>query len=225
MSTRIKNEEQALFDEWREHCRSHAQDGFVADGVVDEAAYFGGQQKILFVLKDPNGDLADYDNDLCEFIRRGARAQTFDNLTRWVMGIRGLPEQTSWEKLPPFDKEASDTRAEVLRSVAFMNLKKEPGKPEAKDPELWVAANRDRRYIQRQFSLYDPDITICCGTGGHFVETALGHPKSIWKHTSDKIGFFERESGKFIVDYGHPQPRYAPEKLYSQLMSALHEIL
>lgn len=147
------------------------------------------------------------------------------------MGIRALPERTPWDPLAKVLKttdknDPSDTRAEVLQSVVFMNLKKGPGKSSAKHTELWVAANRDRHYIRRQFALYDPDITICGKTGGHFVETALGYPKSAWNRTNEGIQFFAREPGKFIVDYRHPQPRgYAYEKLYTRLIGAIHEIL
>lgn len=230
MSASIKSQEQLLFHGWREHCRSHAQDGFVADGLVNEEAYSASRQKVLFVLKDTVGDLANYDKDLCEFIRHGARGPTFNNLTRWLKGIRGLPERIPWDQLAKTlkttdDNDPSDARANELLSAAFMNIKKEPGKSKAKYPQLWKAADRDRLYIQRQFLLYDPDITICCGTDYYFVEMVLGHPKSIWNHTTDTVRFFEREPGKFIVAYRHPQSHYTVKTLYSDLMSALYEIL
>ena len=42
-----------------------------------------------------------------------------------------------------------------------MNLKKSPGGATSEPKALAAAARADKDYIRRQYSLYDPDITIC----------------------------------------------------------------
>ena len=62
-------------------------------------------------------------------------------------------------------------RKETLKSICSMNLKKTPGGSSTKPAELKFA-KEDGNFIQKQYNLYNPDITICGGTG--FVSSVMG---------------------------------------------------
>ena len=113
----ISEQENTLFKEW-----SNKRDHFVTDGVVSEEDYKTSQIKLCFVLKEVNDPGPDGGGwDLREFIRDGARPQTWDNLTRWIIGIRGIDSDIKWSELENI--EESD-RKQTLLSICAMNLKK-----------------------------------------------------------------------------------------------------
>jgi len=95
----ITEKENSLFEEWRKK-----RLGLVADGVVDEDSFLNSGSKLMFILKevnDPDGG----DWDLRRFIREGGRPQTWDNITRWVEGIRKLPSEINWNELSEISQE------------------------------------------------------------------------------------------------------------------------
>lgn len=214
----LVQQEESLFEEWRV-----ARPGFVSDGVVDETAYLASEQRLLFILKevnDPDGG----DWDLREFMRNGGRSQTWNNITRWIEGIRQLPAEIAWKQLEPIDEQR---RIDALSSIAAMNLKKSPGGHTTNLEELNRVAVEDRVFINRQFNLYDPDIVICCGspTSDTFHSLIdLGAAPS-WQMTSRGIWFHEFKPGKYVVSYAHPEARVADCLLYYGIIDALREII
>jgi hypothetical protein len=65
-----------LFGKWRRN-----RLGFIADGVVDVAAYLTSSPKLLFVLKEVN-ERAGGARDRRQFLLGGGRVQTWNNVTR-----------------------------------------------------------------------------------------------------------------------------------------------
>lgn len=115
---RITDREDRLFEAWPSR-----QESFVRDGIVDADEYARSRVKLLFVLKEVN-DLGGGGWDLREFLRDGGRGQTWNTVTRWVEGIEQLPCTVPWSELSTVD---NNRRKRVLRKVAAVNLKKEPG--------------------------------------------------------------------------------------------------
>jgi len=94
----IKTKEDVLFAEW---CQQ--RQGFVADGVVDEEVHKMSGIKLLFVLKEVN----DPDGggwDLRDLVREGGRAQTWDNVARWVHGVRNINNVPNWDFYSEIDE-------------------------------------------------------------------------------------------------------------------------
>ena len=212
----IRRCEDELFAEWREK-----RPGLVADGIVDEEAFLSSSPKLLFVLKevnDPNGG----GWDLRDFVKAGGRADTWDNVTRWVEGIRRIAEDISWNELFEVDQVR---RQRALRSIAAVNLKKSPGSHTTDGAKLYKIADEDKVFLNRQFSLYEPDLTICCGTSEpfHLLVPMCKHPQ--WKITRRGVTYHEHKPGRFVVDYSHPQARVASHILYYGLVDAIREIL
>ncbi|MFT3733718.1 MAG: hypothetical protein QM776_01555 [Rhodocyclaceae bacterium] len=212
----ITDAENNLFAEWRAK-----REGFVADGVADEQAYLQSNRKLLFVLKEVNdGNGGGW--DLREYLRQGARAQTWANITRWTEGIRKIGEDFSWDELVEVDE---DRRVSTLRSIAAINLKKSPGGHTSDPEELARISREDKVFLNRQFSLYAPDIVVCCGTSGLFHALVTVSESIRLQKTRRGIAFHEYQPGKFIVDYAHPEARCASHLLYYGLVDAMREIL
>jgi hypothetical protein len=212
----IKLDEDKLFEEW-----SQQRPGFVADGVVDETAYKKSECKLLFVLKevnDPDGG----EWDLREFLRECKRPQTWDNIARWVHGIRNINNVPEWN----FYKEIDDNfRINTLRSICAVNLKKSPGGHTADNGSIWHVMQQDQQYLKKQLSFYSPDLVVCCGTGDmfHWV-LSQGGDDYIWKTTSRGVYHFDW-NGIPVLAFPHPEARIPSNILTYAFIDAAKEIL
>ncbi len=213
----IALEEQKLFDEW-----SVGRHDFVRDGVVDPGAFGSSAPRILFVLKEVN-DPGGGGWDLREFLREGARSQTWNVGTWWVRSIRALPGQIPWSSL---DEISEDDRVKELRSIAAMNLKKSPGGHTSDSAEIEDASRRDAELIRRQFELYEPDLAICCGSavsdGLERARYAGAQPD--WKATTRGVWFYQHAPGARVISFSHPEARVAQNILHYSLVDAVQEI-
>jgi hypothetical protein len=223
----IHEKEEELFTEWRDAWKvrvgnSSAPLMFIPDGVVDENAYLESNYKLLFILKEVNGDNEGKGFDLREFLLdEGGRNQTWGNITRWVEGIRQLPKEIAWHEIKDIYDER---RIKALRSIVAVNMKKSPGVHTADEGQITHAAAQDKKFLKRQFSLYDQDIAICCGTTGMY-ERLIPDAALEWRITSRGIEYCEPKEGKYIVNYVHPGARVPDYLKYYGLIDALREIL
>ena len=217
LDMRIQDREKQLFEEW-----SKNRKGFVADGVIDENAYLNSCPRLMFILKevnDPDGG----NWDLREFIRDGAREQTWSNITRWTYGIRSIEKDIAWDNLQQITEEQ---RKEILKSICAINLKKSPGGHTTNKDILATVAFEDKIYFKEQFSFYDPDLVICCGSVVsrlfHNLVSSQLEPK--WKMTKRGIWYHEYAKNKYVIEFSHPEARVADCFLYYGLIDAVREI-
>ena len=214
----ISQSEENIFAEWRSK-----RPQLVSDGVVDEAAYLQSSRKLLFVLKEVNDPGSDGGGwDLRKILRDKPRPQTWDNITRWVEGIRRISEDIAWQEFKDVDLAR---RCKALRSIAAVNLKKLPGGHTTDQAELAKIAEEDKLYLNRQFALYAPDIIICCGTSDTFHWLVSTCEKPQWQSTRRGVQFHEYSAGKFVIAYSHPEARCSSSLLYYGLIDAIREIL
>lgn len=214
----IRDEEKQLFNEWEKNRK-----GFVRDGVVSEHDYQTSSLKIVFILKevnDPDGGGGDLRKFLSEGARPEPRDQTWDNVTRWVRGIQNLPSIREWSF---YEEITRDCRKETLKSIVAMNLKKSPGGHTTAPKTLAAAARANKDYIRRQYSLYDPDITICGGVGELFRK-AVGH-RMKWQETTRGVRWYERNARKYVVSFSHPAARVTDSLLLYGLLDAVREMM
>lgn len=207
----ILKQQNKLFDEWK---KDRSQ--FVSDGIVDEESYLSSKIKILYLLKEVNGG---NNWDLCEFIRNGARSQTWNNISRWTKGILNLDSDIPWNELETITQ---DDRKELLKPICVVNVKKSSGGNTSKRNELYQAAYEDRKYIMKQIYIYDPDIIICCGTSDIYFYTIWQYEPD-WKCTKRGIWYVE-QNNKIVVSYSHPEARVKDSLLYYGLIDAIKEI-
>lgn len=213
----IKEQERKFFEVW-----SKNRSGFVADGIVDEKSYLSSYPKLMFILKEVN-DPGGGNWDLRDFLREGARTQTWNNIARWIKGIRNLSQDIEWR----IAKEMSEQdRREILKSICAINLKKSPGGYITDNDSLSKVAIEDKDYLNQQFSLYDPDLVICCGSVvSHLFDSLILFPnKPEWKSTRRGIWFHKYEEKKYVIAYSHPEARVADCLLFYGIVDAVREI-
>lgn len=210
--------ENTLFAKWSIH-----REGFVSDGVANEAHFSSSNPKLMLVMKevnDPDGG----EWDLREFVREGGRPATWDNVTRWLIGINNLDKDLMWKDL---EKITEEQRVETLGRLCVMNLKKSPGGHTTDNNELAKIAEEDLEYLNQQFSFYEPDVIICCGSKTNDIFhwlICLDTPPS-WQRTKRGIWFHEYKPKRYIVSYSHPEARVQDCLLYYGLVDAIREIL
>ena len=212
----IVAEEDSLFQSWRED-----RPGFVPDGVVSEQDYLASSPSIVVILKEVN-DPGGGDWDLRQFLRNGGRPQTWNNVARWVHGIRNCGQGDDWPN--QYAAISEECRVEVLRSICVMNLKKSPGTHTTERASLEKVATEDADRIQDQYAIYDPDLTICGGTGDLF-RTVVGHRRLEWRQTRRGIRWYQRASEKVVIAYSHPEARVQASLLHYGLIDAVNELL
>ena len=213
----IFEKEEELFEEWKKNRKCRRP--FVPDGAVSEQDYLETCPKIAFILKETNEPGDPF--DLRQFLRDGAyeRWQTWNNVARWVHGIRYLPSEAIGLISTKKDK---GYRMEMLRGIVAMNLKKSPGGSSTNDAKLETVTRADAEYIKRQYVLYDPDITICGGVGELFRKVV--HPKMGWKQTTGGVCWYRRDTHKCVVAFTHPAARFGTTRLLRDLLDAIKEI-
>lgn len=213
----IEKQEEKIFREW-----SQVRKSFCPDGVIDEQTYLESNPKLLFLMKEVNGKKGE-SLDLKEFIRNGARTQTWDNIARWVYGIRHLDREIEWSELEKIN--SPEKRVANLRSICVINLKKSSGANVTDNNDLYNIANEDKAFFTRQFDLYEPDLIIACGSA--VTNTFLGimgidDPK--WLQTIRGIWYFRLNDKTTFISYSHPEARIQDSLLYYGLIDAVKEI-
>lgn len=193
----IREEEDKLFSEWKKNRK-----GFVSDGVVSEEDYENSNPKIAVILKevnDPDGG----NWDLRDKLREGIGYKIWCNVARWVYGIKNLGSIPDWGEFQDKVDEAEE-RKELFKSICVMNLNKSPGGSVAS--ESWKKiAEEDKEYIQNQYAIYKPDITLCGGTSDVFKDV-MDHDDQ-WKQTTRGAWWYEIETGKYVAHLYHPAIR------------------
>lgn len=215
----LSESEDALFDRW-----SGGREKFVRDGAVDQRAFLKSEPSLLFLLKEVNDERPDGGNwDLREFIRNTDRGATWNNVSRWVVGIQSLPEEIPW---PTVEEIKVPQYRDVLRPIAAMNLKKSPGGHTTVVRSFWDAVHEDADFIREQFSLYQADIVICCGSVvAEAFDTILKEDNTPnWLSTSRGVKYLEYLPGKYVIEYSHPEARVSANLLYYGLVDALREL-
>ena len=209
----IKEKEEILFDKLKSQ-----NTAIITDGIVDENQYLSSKYKILYVMKEVNGGEV---WDLRKFLYQGGRWQTWDNVARWTQGILNLDKEYSWKELLKDNKERRET---YLKKIGSINLKKTGGGHTSVDKEISKAALENEEIIKKQIELYNPDIIICCGTAGNFVNSILDPKEINWTMTQRGVEYI-KDKGKTILSFAHPEARIRDAYLYYALVDAVREIL
>ncbi|MDD5456755.1 MAG: hypothetical protein PHV30_06960 [Candidatus Margulisbacteria bacterium] len=227
----VREQENKIFKEWG---KLLGHDNYGEDGIVNEKLYFKSRIKTIFILKELVNDPI----DLREFLNEGAigRHQTWNNVTRWLIGIRNIsnPEFNVWHER--LDEITEETRKEYLQSIGVINLKKEPGMNSTSDNKLYQYLkeyNESKRLLlSQQYNLYKPDLVIF-GLGRGKVATIasdiLFGSHDNWKRCEKTDVFFlPLGQNKYAIDYFHPQPRMESmslrKKRYEDLIITIKEI-
>ncbi len=211
----ITDQEDSLFAKWRQG-REH----LVTDGVVNEDEYVRSVPRLLFVLKEVNDTKDGGGWDLREYVRNHAQGQTWNNIARWIYGLRNLNQDIPWASISSIDSGRKD----LLQSICVMNLKKSPGGGVANPKVVQEIAQQDKAFLKSQFALYEADIVVCCGTGWLFDEL-MTIDNAVLQSTSRGIQYRLMGRGRSVIYYCHPFARVDACLLYYGLVDAAKEIM
>ncbi len=186
----IAKQEKELFAQWEK-----VRNPFVRDGVVCEEAYQDSKLKIAFVLKEYSQE-TDGNYDLRENELKNP-CYMWLQVARVLHGIRMLD-------LPP-DEQQEFVR-EMHQSICAFNLDKTGGHSQTVAMRLALVAMKDQKFIQDQFAIYDPDLTICCGINDTFeiFQYAVGQENYPKENTSQGMPWYQKSSNKYVVGINHP---------------------
>lgn len=190
------------FSEWKKQ-EIHQGKIFIEDGVFDTKAWKDANPKILFLAKEAysNGD---------EFILRDLIDEygPFQNWFRVAYWTKAIEMVWEYKSIPTFERIDDKEIKEILKRIAFVNIKKSGGLSSSNNKDLQKYVNSDRKYLKSQINYYQPDVIICCYTfePGFYDEIFEGDEiveKSQWVY-EHKVG----NKHRLVIDYWHFANRF-----------------
>ena len=137
----------------------------IYDGVADPASYLAAPARILWILKEPwdgddrsGGGWSLTQDLLNQRPAEMAKGRTFQPITYVTYGI--FNRVWSRKDMPLI--RSKPEMAFLLRSIAFINVKKLPGLKRSNNGEILQAYRASRDIILQQISAYQPDYILGC---------------------------------------------------------------
>lgn len=171
------------FKEWRKQWESDGMsdddiEKFVEDGIINPDEWYRpeNKEKILFVLKEPNGEQGepalDGGTDLVASLRQDPDIKkyvTWRNINYWAYGLLHTHIDTpipTWE-------EVRKTSERSLDKVAVINLKKMYGGSKVDNKQMKCFAIKDKELLLEQIEEINPDI-IVTANNMYLLENIIG---------------------------------------------------
>jgi len=208
----MREEEDALFAEWR---KRHQR--FCPDGALDENRYLKSHPKIVFVLKETN----DWAKDLRRTLLEIDRKPTWDVVGRWALDLHEDTRPVKWEALANMSAE---TKRSALAKTVVMNLKKSPGAGSTDEQKFRQVVRADADLILRQYRLYKPCLVVCCGklTADCFREDVVKY-KGAPDFAANAIAYWWLD-GALVIESQHPKARERHRDLHFWVIDAVREV-
>lgn len=201
-----------FLDDWKKEYPHDAR--FVRDGAVDWNVWVSRKSpKVLFLLKEaytdePNGfDLRDYVRQWRKWKGTWQGAAIVTKAIHDAANGRILFDKTSFE----------EERAELLQSIAIVNIKKAYGDSKSHYDDLLEYARRDAGRIIKEIEMLEPDVIVCGGTRW-LLEEALrandpecGHGRIESRAEGDPVCLWQRF---LVLDSYHPSAQIRRSTLY-----------
>lgn len=191
----------------------------IPDGIIDVEKYVKSDLKILWINKEVNSENDNDDWSLIDviadmktrFITKDGWSKTFSPLTYVVYGILN---NLIWDDIPNTNDKPEIS--EVLQNIAYINLKKLPGKELAVHSELKKYLSQND-IVKKQIKLFAPDVIICGGTfdlaDGILEDIYDGNYQKMKDKTENKIKFYY-DNNLMIVDAYHPSRPPMKQQIY-----------
>lgn len=215
--------------------------GICFDGAVDEDCYFERTERLMFLLKETNGNKNNgertqrhSDWDYMSWVREQASGsektplyrQVFRNIAMWAK----MYEIYTGEKRAPDISELigdqgliiNESLCCALRGIAIINLKKSWGTEQTDWKELkryLVEDPRRKEILQHQIRVLKPTVVLCGGTFD-LAQTLFPEAvevKEVATADDTKMQYFEKD-GIIFVDCYHPsKPGWARKESFEYM--------
>lgn len=220
-------DEQSLFERWEK--KTKPGETFVRDGVMCETTYNASDPKIAFILKEPNGDNGGHLRNSALVIG-GGWGRTWGDITRWTYGIRHRNNLTGWSDAAPqyqigLKDHRHDERQKILQSICAINLKKVAGGSSSNNNEIAEFARADQEELREQYNIYQPDLTICCGSVVGILLKEIMEHKVECQVTERGAWYYEWSAGKYVIDFVHPASRSLSRLMFYDLVDTVNTLL
>jgi len=183
----------------------------VYDGIVNDHEYSNAKYKILWILKEP------HDKDggnwyMKDFIGNKDRLREYRNWPRTFNPIIYVTYSilngfSSWNELD--DTSENPDMIDVLRKIAYINLKKIPGETVSVPDVIQKAYEENKDIILKQIELCDPNMIIG-GSTMSIIANDLGIGPLIEKNGIKCFATNE----KIYIDAYHPNQKSIPQQIY-----------
>jgi len=199
----------------------------VTDGVVDLDSYNQSKYQILWILKevneigegDDNSAFGDWDiRPVLKELKEGNKvkkgwANTFNPI---VLATFGILNYMDWNDMDYINDDPS--MIDVIKQIAYINIKKQPGRSVVNNAELNEFFERDKSVIFHQIDKFNPDIIIFGGTLNHLKEGLELKEENAVKLNG--LNFYIQNDKIYIQAY-HPGFRGRKEKYIDDIIAAV----
>ena len=167
---------------------------------------------ICFFLKEAYTKGIDTDWSLTEWLASGAMTRMWGIVAEWTYGIRN----TTPEYIPHKPQLNRSEKAELLRTVSIVNVKKNNGNVNSDYVDLLHYTMADRTFLKRELDILSPTV-IVCGNNSSLLRLLYGAELQEDGQVSAEGDIpykFMRENGyavvgnQIILDYYHPANQY-----------------
>lgn len=218
--------------------------GICFDGIVNETKYFKRDKRLVFLLKETNGNKdngehneVNTDWNYMEWVQKQADMKVplyrsvFRNIVMWSRMFELYLENRKpsiQELINDNGLIINETLCKSLESIAIVNLKKSWGTEQTdwNDMNTYLEQDPTRREILiHQMDALEPTIVLCGGTFD-FAKKIFGDSVEIQiiERTDGAVQFFENK-GVIFVKCVHPSARWSREKCYKHMDNILRQFL
>ena len=197
-----------LFDRWVKEI-SELAGKFHKDGIINESIYERQKTKLLFITKEPN-DPNQTEGDFREWWSQSIKYSFSHRICEWAFGLqKGFPPVTELR----YDNQE---RTAIMKSIAFMNLKKNGGASTANHDVIKDTILKQQRLILEEINVIEPDIII--GGIGDIMFWKLLFPEIEFKDSGFDIKVARVDSLK-LINFYHPSYQVPRAMTYCLLHS------
>lgn len=223
----LKQQEDKLFSEWEKEECLKGYYGINQDGLADESSYLQSLPKIAFILKEAYGK---ENFDMRPYYYDGAHAgsKTWRTAPLWIAGISKIYEenkstiaQIKTEKRNMGWKEFNQ---EYIRKIAILNLNKQcTTNGKLTDRKYFQSGIDNKKFINKQIEIYNPEIIICGGTFYPFYDRIYDYKNFDTKYESANQNKqyaegYKDKKGRLIINTFHPGAIKKEEPWYDSIM-------
>lgn len=216
-----------LMEEWATRHRDKGWANFISDGVVNAEAYEKSGLKICFFLKEAYTKEEDW--SLTEWLNTGAITKMWGRVAEWTYGIRNV----TITDIPTKPQLTREQKAELIKSIAVVNVKKSNGNIQSDYADLLQYAVEDCNYLKREMDMLKPDV-IVCGNNSSLLRLLYGAEVTD-KNKVSMDGIIDAEymrkngyaflGNQIIIDYYHPANQYPSMLNYYTVCSLYQQAL
>ena len=219
MDTVFKQEE-LIFGDYNTNSKSFVKDGLCFGHLISEyseeyykrdveSLYNRNHPRVVFVCKEPNKNGGE-DYRFWDWVKRESNPLFGDSIARWLIGILGANSKNNPQK----PKTSGSREVFAKHPLVLMNIKKTAGGSNSKWDTIRGSARENAALLQKQISLYAPNLVFCCGSSDNdenenrminIVKEFL-YPDDVFEQLKEDwhYCYYSKKKQLLLIDSYHP---------------------